>query len=223
MLIESYNLKSGSFTQIGTDVNKFAILKYKGPEIIYNLNSQGYRAKEWIEYDWNNSILVFGASNIFGVGVREEDTVSGHIENITGIPCINLGQIGSGCSAQWINSLRLLDQNIQPKGVVYVWPDESRDTEFKDDSGVRVDFVGNWTRRPFGRALAYHEFQGKILSNYYSDAINMLWTCPIAEFRLKTNDPASPLVEVDISRDSLHPGPESYKIWANLAIEKLAL
>ena len=221
MLLESYNLKSGSFKTFGTDVNKALIEQYTGKDITYNINSQGYRAKEWDQYDWNNSIVVFGASNVLGIGVHEDDTLSGQIQRKTGIPCINLGQLGSGCSSQWINSLLLLNQNITPKGVVYIWPDDSRDTEFKDDNGIKVSFIGHWTPREFSRLLCCHEYQGKVLSNYYSDAINMLWNCPIAEFKLQSNDPTSPLVQIDLSRDKLHPGPETYKIWANLAVTKL--
>lgn len=223
MLIESYTLKTGTFDQIGTDINRSLINNWVGPKITYNLNSQGYRCKEWDQYEWNDSILVFGASNIFGVGVCENQTMSSYIQQHTDISTINLGQIGSGCSAQWINSLRILENNITPRGVVYVWPDENRETEFKDDDGIKVDFSGHWTKRTFNSVWCRHQYQGTVLAQYYRDAIKLLWSCPVVEYRLQSNDPDSPLNQIDISRDRLHPGPETYKLWAELAVKELSL
>ena len=51
---------------------------HKQYEYPVQLNSDGYRAPEWQDVNWGESILLFGTSQTFGVGCDFEHTV-GHI------------------------------------------------------------------------------------------------------------------------------------------------
>jgi len=60
-------------------------------EYLYTRNSLGYRCAEFGSILWNDSIAVFGCSEVFGVSVAEDQTLTHYLSQYTGKPCINLG------------------------------------------------------------------------------------------------------------------------------------
>ena len=64
-------------------------------KVNYKLNSLGYRDVEWTDYDLNNSIWCVGHSDVFGMGVQENQTWCRLLEHTTGIKTINLGIAGA--------------------------------------------------------------------------------------------------------------------------------
>lgn len=60
-------------------------------EYLYTRNSLGYRCAEFDSILWNDSIAVFGCSEVFGVSVAEDQTLTHYLSALSGKPCINLG------------------------------------------------------------------------------------------------------------------------------------
>ena len=56
---------------------------YRTHEVKYILNSNKFRTKEFKDIDWENSIVLIGCSNTFGIGVTEEDTIAANLQGIT--------------------------------------------------------------------------------------------------------------------------------------------
>lgn len=101
---------------------------YRHNPVTYTWNSNGYRAPEWNNVDWARTWLVMGCSHVAGIGVAQQDTLSSHLGVLLGKPCINLGMGGSGVDVIMYNSLRLIDADIKPAGVVVVSPQLARMT-----------------------------------------------------------------------------------------------
>ena len=208
---------------------------YRTSPVNYQLNTQGYRCKEWNEYDWNNSIVLMGGSDIFGAGVDETETVSYYIKQLSGIDTINLGVNAISPMFLWINSILLAKENIQPKAIVYVWPDPSRSVEFIDSEGFNNKKMGIWEKENnFGKLWATHRFQGVQSLRYYMMNINLMWKCPCLQYPplyveipwLKLTDELK-LPMIDNSRDvvpnSTHFGPSTYYSWAEKFLNDLKL
>lgn len=194
---------------------------WTGPKISYSINQQGYRCPNWDQINWNESILVFGGSNVFGIGVSECQTLSSCISRLTNINAVNLGQPATGPAFQWANSLRLLEQGVKPKGVVYIWPNEFRYLEFTDNTGIHVKNVGPWTKNSYIKEWISHPYQAEMTTRFFIESMKYTWDCPIAQFRLIQSDANSPLEELDRSRDRQHPGPKSYELWADVVVNEL--
>jgi hypothetical protein len=105
---------------------------WRNKQILYTHNSQGYRAPEWKDVDWNNSVLVFGCSFVYGVGIRREETCTKNLSDLLKMPVINLGCNGSSPLFQWVNSTILRSEyNVKPKAVIYYWPYSQRIAELR--------------------------------------------------------------------------------------------
>jgi hypothetical protein len=190
--------------------------------VSYTLNSQRYRSLEWKDCDWSNSILVFGCSMVYGVGVSDQDTLTSHLTNITGIPTINLGMGGAGLMFQLANSIILKEHNISPKAVVYVWPDRTRQTEFRTSN--QVLHHGAWNLdNSWMKDLMINDVHNQHLSDYLIRNIRLLWNCPVIEASwyadMCESTGASKLHFMDYARDCAHPGPSTLK-EAALVISK---
>jgi len=182
--------------------------------VSYTLNSQRYRSLEWQDCNWANSVLVFGCSMVYGVGVSDQDTLTSHLTNITGIPTINLGMGGAGLMFQLANSIILKEHNISPKAVVYVWPDRTRQTEFQTSN--QVLHHGAWNLdNSWMKDLMINDTHNQHLSNYLIRNIRLLWNCPVIEASWYTNmcefTNATKLDFKDYARDLAHPGPTTLK------------
>ena len=203
--------------------------------IQYDLNSQGYRCNEWDQYDWNNSIIIMGGSDVFGIGVKESQTVSKYIENLTGYQTINLGANAVSPMFMWINSIILAKKNIKPVAMIYIWTDPSRMSEFVDDAGIQNKKCGVWSNQnEIGYHWATHRFQGYQFLRYFMLNIDQLWNCPCKQYPplfvdlpwINMTDELK-LPTLDNSRDvvpnSHHFGPVTYKAWAEKFVNDLKL
>lgn len=114
---------------------------YRTKEVKYKLNSLGYRAPEFDIIDWKNSIVLFGCSCTFGIGVDEDETISHYLSELTGRPIINMGWPGGSNEMIMYNSL-LLKQNYEtPYAVVCLWSTTDRFPLFTTDMPYNV---GPW-------------------------------------------------------------------------------
>lgn len=206
---------------------------WRDKEITYSYNTQGYRAKEWSDYNWNDVIIIFGCSTVFGTGVSFEQTVSEQLSQRIHIPVVNLGRAGSGVMFQWANTINLRKAKISPKAVIYLWPDPSRCLEFSDRSGLITNSWGSWDyKKNFGTSWILHDTHGKCYRDYVIENCNMLWTCPVYHFSRWPKDTFSQVLTDQIhflppgddkARDLQHPGPETLSSWADSIYDKISL
>jgi hypothetical protein len=189
----------------------------------YNLNSQKYRAPEWDTVDWNNSIVFFGDSMVYGVGVDEEDTITHQLSLLTGLPVINLGQSETGLGFYWANAVILKEAKIKPKAVCYVWPDRIRQTEYLSDT--KTLNYGPWNfDKSWMLPLATHNKHNYHWAKFMIRNLRLMWDCPIAEgqwYDSMSFTGAQLLPFNDYARDMEHTGPESHKLSASIFSSQL--
>jgi len=116
---------------------------YRTHPVKYTLNSLGYRTKEFNDIDWKESIVIFGCSHVFGIGVTDEHTIAYFLEQLSGRPVINMGVGGSSIQNALHNSIILADSKYPtPKAVIYSLTDLRR---FHLYANTAVEHCGNWT------------------------------------------------------------------------------
>lgn len=112
--------------------------KYLTNPIEYNLNSLGYRCKEFDEYEDNNFVLIMGCSYTEGVGLHEEDLWHSFLSKKYNLPVMNLAMGGTGIDFQYYNTtLYVKNKFPRPKLVVVQYPGEFRKT-FNYKSQINV-------------------------------------------------------------------------------------
>lgn len=114
---------------------------YRTKDITYKLNSRGYRTQEFNTIDWANSVVLFGCSCTFGIGVDEDETISHYLSNILGRPVINMGWPGGSNMAMLMNSLILKQNYPAPYAVAFLWSTTDRFIMFSD---LGIHNVGPW-------------------------------------------------------------------------------
>ena len=106
------------------------------------INSKGYRAPEFDTVDWNNSIVIFGCSYVYGTSISIEETISAQLENLLGRPVINMGVPASSIAFSFANQLTLWEQGIAPYAVVNFWTSTQRLSYFLDNN--LAAHIGPW-------------------------------------------------------------------------------
>lgn len=115
---------------------------YRHNDVTYTLNSKGYRAKEFDDIDWKNSIVIFGCSHIFGTGVTDQHTVPHFLEEISGFPVVNLGIAGSSIQTTLHNGIMLNDSGYPtPKAILPCWTSLTRYQIYLKKG---MSHYGNW-------------------------------------------------------------------------------
>jgi hypothetical protein len=155
---------------------------YAHNDVTYTVNSLGYRTKNFNEIDWENSIVMFGCSHIFGVGVDDEHTVPYFLEKLIGIPVINMGCGGTGIQYTLHNSLILKDSNFPaPRGVICCWHDLLR---YHTYSEKFIKKYGAWnfceTSVDFKNAsnlIAFNLMNIKMIRNLWNSQTNYFEFC----------------------------------------------
>jgi hypothetical protein len=188
----------------------------------YGVNSQGYRCPEFELIDWSESILMFGCSYTFGIGLEDNETIAHQLSLLVNSPVINLGMGGSSYSYQWINSTILRKNNVSPKVVIYLWPECSRQTIFYNENRYQTRSVGFWSidskpnYKDLGVGLVLDPFHSKHMSSYIRDNLDVLWTCPVLHYTFADNSMGIPVLVdmLDQAKDGLHAGPITNARWA---------
>jgi hypothetical protein len=230
-LLEADNVSNSQFS--GKDTHELYLKNlrsqptdwlWRDKTVTYTLNSQQYRCPEWENCDWANSILIFGCSMVYGVGVDDHDTLPYRLSQHLNTPVINLGQGGTGVSFIWANSIILNEHNINPKAIVYVWPDRSRQTEFLSEHTTSSH--GSWNiKDSWMMPLAVHDTHNYYWTHYTIRSMRQLWKCPIIEASWYPSMTAvSQCLHLpfnDLARDLAHPGPETLEVCANIISYKL--
>ena len=214
------------------------------------LNSDGYRAPEWQDVKWNDSILLFGTSQTFGVGCDYEDTIGYMLEQKLGVPVINLSQPAISNWFHIHNAETILKEKVQPIQVIATWSPSSRFDMFTEKGVMRF---GSWilpesakdgleivpepikeTSHPaFGPQFYtywnYSDSNVKTYNRWSKKLFNSLWDCKITDFAYGDYD--SELFEsnklpdvkdfLDKSNDGIHGGRKTNKYIADLILKQL--
>lgn len=214
---------SDSPTRFATNLDKLGkIWPWWNRSVQYTVNSQGYRCSEFDQVDWSQSILCFGCSITFGVGVDDSDTWPSQLSLITGIPTVNLGIAGGSIQINWANSVRLIAAGIRPRGVVYYWPDKSRHCEFQPDGSV-VDHWNSREKPVFDPGCRGSLNTAWALMPHHNTAVSQLminslvWPCARLDLTWSRQNLDSVTVinyAKDLGRDMIHPGPLSHRALA---------
>jgi hypothetical protein len=182
----------------------------------YNLNSQGYREKDWNDVDWNNSIVFLGCSHTFGVGVENSKTIPAQIQNILNIPCINLGIPGGSNFFSSINSANLINYNIKPRAVVFQRTYKSRWFKIENDQLDTITSSDSEIVNVFPNDQ-YSEF----LDSNIGSIIKSQWKniCPVVEYKMEMFDDCGDFKY--IARDGAHWNGLYFKKITQFLTEKL--
>jgi hypothetical protein len=114
---------------------------YRSSPVRYTINSEGYRTKEFKNINWAESVVLFGCSNVYGIGLDDNDTLAVQLENIIGVPVINMGQGGTSVNYNLHNSVILANGYPTPRAVVQIWPSYYRCVFYQNQS---IDNCGPW-------------------------------------------------------------------------------
>jgi|TARA_B110000908_G_scaffold162293_1_gene207562 hypothetical protein len=201
-----------------------ATWKYLTKPITYTLNRHGYRAPEWEDIDWKNSVVLFGDSCTYGVGVSDEETIGFQLAQLLGRPVINLG-VGGGSNTLMIhNATHLLEYFPTPYAVANIWSTTNRFrffTEFHtydagawDQNAVKVSEhtnVGKLWELTFAdptHELGLAFYEGKIAKAIWQDRTKYASLSFFGNSAHYTRSDEYFVID-NKARDLIHPGEES--------------
>ena len=115
---------------------------YRTQSVKYTCNSMDYRTVEFKDIDWASSVVLFGCSNVFGIGLDDSQTISSHLSNMINCPIINMGIGGSSIDFSLYNSVILNAGYPTPKGIVHIWSSPNRAGYYHSQ---KVEQFGNWS------------------------------------------------------------------------------
>jgi hypothetical protein len=203
---------------------------YRNHTVTYTLNSDGYRTHEFKDIDWANSVVIFGCSHIFGIGLDDKDTISSRLEEILNMPVINMGATGASMLFNLHNSMILRDGYPIPKAVVVFWPNYNRIVEYHK---YTTQFHGVWNMEPNSLPNAWFKNDSHAIANamFMSKAVKLLWQekCPYYETTWDDNTQSVLKCDLlksipnDYARDMLHSGIASAISNAQTIATKLKL
>jgi hypothetical protein len=195
---------------------------YKNNNIEYNLNKHKYRTTEFDKIDWANSIVIFGCSNVFGLGLHTEDTVSNQLSELTNLNVVNMGAPASSMKYSLYNSVILANKYPTPIMVVQLWTSIDRMVHF---NRYDINHEGSWNTNEHSYLNnTQNAICNSILDNMTSKNLwstrTKYYDCTFFKHTHETIgcDYVKP---VDFARDLHHPGRQSMKNIAELIAKKL--
>ena len=221
-----------NFTAGGTDSNELyqKNLKtqsndweYRTKPVNYTLNKHHYRTEQFADIDWAESVVIFGCSAVFGVGVDDADTVSSHLSSILNRPVINMGVGGSSITYSLHNSIILNANYPTPKAVVHLWTGYDRtvyyhrkDLTFYGPWNVTPsNYIGRWTESKEHGEI--HALFARLTSKQLWEDIEYYEASYFQETAkvMRCDDLGSPRPNVsDKGRDNIHPGRQTIRLVA---------
>lgn len=201
---------------------------YRTNQVVYKHNSDGYRCPEWSDIDWPSSWIIIGCSFVEGLGLDESDLLSTRLSELLAQPVINLGAGGTGPDAHLFNTIRLIDNGIRPKGVIYM-NSEKFFTRFSLFTNEKAIPLGIWSLEKNRDGSEYselyatwckHPHHANTHSYLHSRSVVAMWESnqvPVHYFNIQKD--LTPMF--DLARDLKHPGRETVKVWARQIMSKL--
>jgi len=186
---------------------------YRTHTVKYTVNSQGYRCPEFSTIDWSQSLVVFGCSMVFGIGVTDQDTMPAQLSRITGLPVINMGQAASSIEFSLHNSAILHQHCARPRAVIQLWTDPDRTIYYLPRS---VEFLGSWTDHDYQRARSRSQSHTDAQALFAEKISRAMWS-DTGYWSGSYSHTTSKLLQIpdchrhdDDARDLWHPGTLSH-------------
>lgn len=199
---------------------------YANHEVNYTINKHGYRTKEFESIDWAKSVVIFGCSNVFGIGLDDQDTISFQLSKMLGLDVVNMGVEGSSIDYSLANAVILKNNYPTPLAVINLWSGIDR-TSYYNKS--HINHLGPWRitdyyYRGWIKDKCHAEVQA-LIANKIS---KIMWKDTVtyeASIFQETCDLLNCdfLKLTDKSRDLVHPGIESAKQIAKEIYSKINL
>ena len=201
---------------------------YRNKVVKYFTNSNGYRTKEFKDINWAKSIVIFGCSHVFGVGVSEDETISYHLSDMAKVNVVNMGVPGSSPMFSLHNSLMMLESLPNPIGVVFGWSSYLRCPLYLND---KVVHCGSWNEDIASLGKSWRLFDSHAESFLKLTRINaiQLWNkIRYSDFTLfPSNKNIIPeckfIKKVDSARDCVHSGTVTNEMIAKYIAESMSL
>jgi len=202
----------------------------------YTINDQGYRTINFDSVDWQRSVVVFGCSMVFGIGLADSDTITFQLEKMLYRPVINMGVPASSIIYSFINQLTLAENVDKPHAVVNLWTSVKRQTYFLNNKTIHL---GPWVDKDRDRGFDHLDIRKfrQIYGLWNFDISNpnyhnytakrtadLLWK-NTKHIQGSFFEDTANILDVehfsinDYASDDMHPGPNSIKV----AAEKIAL
>ena len=198
---------------------------YRNKEVTYIMNSNGYRAPEWKDMDWQESVVIFGCSNVAGIGLAEDETIHHYLSTILNRPVIAIGAPGASINFCFYNSVILSECYPEPYAVIQLWSTLDRCTSF---SGEEIINGGPWDDdNKFFREYNETDYNPPIHAKLTSIASKNLWKDRCRYYSASYFDRTAYYtdcehVEIDNeARDLLHPGRKNSITMAKLIAENI--
>lgn len=201
--------------------------RYRTKEVRYRVNSSLYRAPEWSDIDWQQSVVILGCSTVLGVGLAEDETISSRLSIQLGRPVINLGVGGTGPIFAMQNSV-LLNKNFPtPWAVINLWSDPYRINEF-NTRGTITHFTATSSHMigSFERAWGESENNPETHSYFAIKAAEAIWTPKTRYLSYSFWEPIEEntthiICANDYARDLGHPGVQTAEQVAKILAKAL--
>lgn len=189
---------------------------YRTAKIKYKLNKNLYRADEFKNIDWANSVVVFGCSHIFGVGVDDAHTIPKFLSDKINMPVINMGIGGVSNSYILYNSTILAEGYPAPKAIIHCWTGMHRTTYF--NNYYLVSF-GSWiSDSPYYNEWLKSDQHAKVETLMASKISRQIWKDRAPYYECSHFDDTVKLLKCDMpqkrlftdkARDMMHFGPHA--------------
>jgi hypothetical protein len=184
---------------------------YRNHSVTYTTNSKGYRTEEFNKINWSNSIVIFGCSYVYGVGVDDSHTLSRQLEDILKMPVINLGQGSTSINYNLHNSVILSSGYPTPRAVIMAWPNHSRCVYYNKYelhnygswNSEKNSYMDLWSKNEYN-SIANAVMAQKIFQQIWRDR-TATYECSYDHATAKLLD-CKQFVKIDRARDMLHPG-----------------
>lgn len=201
---------------------------YRNNPIEYKTNTHGYRTAEFDSIDWANSIVIFGCSHVFGVGLHEDDTIASQLAKITATPVINMGIGASSIEYSLYNSIILNQHYPTPKAVVQLYSSLSRTTYYQ---AGKVNHHGVWNMQKYNYMDLYSNdaTHAKVHASMAQMIIQQLWSDKTKLYEASFLSDTSENLQIfqckiiDNARDFAHPGPLTTRLVASHIATNLKL
>lgn len=199
---------------------------YRTQPVTYTVNREGYRCAEFDQIDWSQSLVVFGCSMVFGIGVTDQDTMPAQLSMITGLPVINMGQAASSIEFNLANSVILSHICPRPRAVIHLWTGLDRSVYYGSRS---LEFLGSWSSSDYFTARsqrACHSEMQALIAKLTTESLwrdTLLWQGSYFKETAELLGIPDCHRHDDNARDLLHPGVKSHGRVAHQIASDLAL
>lgn len=208
---------------------------YRTKTVEYNLNNLGYRGVNFDSHIWEESIVIFGCSCVFGVGVDESETLPNYLSKITGRNVINLGIPGGSNQLILDSSLVMKRKYGIPHSIITMWTTTNRLPYYGDSE---MHHIGLWNHTLISDEYKHHHYK-KIFDNIYQEeghenitfynivqSMRNIWEDKTKYFDASFFEPTAHYGQLPLftpfsntARDLLHPGSDDYKNTAKQIVE----